>query len=117
MLFRSHALTTLNDPTFIEAARVLAAHALHDASLEPEKRLALAFRRVLARWPDAAETKLLRASLEKQLAKFSAAPKAAETFLTTGATPRAAALDAPQLAAYATVCLGILNLDETLTKE
>ena len=112
-----HALTTLNDPTFIEAARVLAEHALHDASPEPEKRLALAFRRVLARWPDAAETKLLRTSFDKQLAKFSADPKAAETFLTIGATPRDATLEAPQLAAYATVCLGILNLDETLTKE
>ena len=112
-----HALTTLNDPTYIEAARVLAAHALHDAGIEPEKRLAFAFRRVLARWPDAAETQLLRASLDKQLAKFSADPKAAETFLTTGATPRDPALDATQHAALTAVCLGILNLDETLTKE
>ncbi len=112
-----HALTTLNDPTYIEAARVLASHALRAAGPEPEKRLAFAFRRVLARSPDAEETKLLRASFEKQLAKFSADRPAAELFLKTGAAPTDSALDAPQLAAYATVCLGILNLDETLTKE
>ena len=112
-----HALTTLNDPTYIEAARTLAEHALREGGPEPEKRVAFAFRRVLARWPDAAETQLLRASYDKQLAKFSADPKAAETFLTTGATPRDPALDAPQYAALTAVCLGILNLDETLTKE
>ena len=112
-----HALTTLNDPTYIEAARVLAAHALHDAGPEPEKRLAFAFRRVLARWPDADETKLLRASLDKQLAKFSADPKAAEIFLKTGASPPNTTLAAPQHAALTAVCLGILNLDEALTKE
>ena len=112
-----HALTTLNDPTYIEAARVLAAHALRDASPDPEKRIAFAFRRVLARWPDAAETRLLRASFDKQLAKFSADPKAAELFLKTGASPPDPALDATQHAALTAVCLGILNLDEALTKE
>ncbi len=112
-----HALTTLNDPTYIEAARTLAARAMRESGPEPEKRLAFAFRRVLARWPDAAETQLLRTSLDKQLAKFSADPRADELFLKTGATPRDAALDIPQHAALTAVCLGILNLDETLTKE
>ena len=111
-----HALTTLNDPTFIEAARALAERALREGDKKPDARLDFAFRRVLARHPDKSEAKLLRASLDKQLVKFRADPKAAETFLTTGASPRDATLEAAEHAAYAAVCLGILNLDEALTK-
>jgi hypothetical protein len=111
-----HALTTLNDPTFIEAARALAERTLRDGGTRPEARLDFAFRRVLARHPDKNEAKMLRASLDKQLEKFRADEKAAENFLTTGASPRDAKLDAVEHAAYAAVCLGILNLDEALTK-
>ena len=111
-----HALTTLNDPTYVEAARSLAEHALRDADAKPGARLDHAFRRVLARHPDKAEAKLLRASLDKQLVKFRADQGAAEAFLSNGASPRDAKLDAAEHAAYAAVCLGILNLDETLTK-
>jgi mono/diheme cytochrome c family protein len=111
-----HALATLNDPTFIEAARALAEHTLRDGGTKSDARLAFAFRRVLARHPDKNEAKLLRASLDKQLDKFRADQKAAEKFLTTGSSPRDTKLDAVEHAAYAAVCLGILNLDEALTK-
>ena len=111
-----HALTTLNDPTYLEAARALAEHTLREGGKKPAARLDFAFRRVLARHPDKAEAKLLRASLDKQWAKFQADRPAAETFLTTGASSRDAKFDAVEHAAYAAVCLGILNLDEALTK-
>ena len=111
-----HALTTLNDPTYVEAARALAEHALREGSTKPGARLDFAFRRVLARHPDKTEAKLLRASLDKQLVKFRADPAAAEAFLSNGASPRDPKLDAAEHAAYAAVCLGILNLDEALTK-
>ena len=111
-----HALTTLNDPTYVEAARALAEHVLRDADAKPGARLDYAFRRVLARHPDQAEAKLLRASLDKQLVKFRADQASAEAFLSNGASPRDSKLDAAEHAAYAAVCLGILNLDEALTK-
>ncbi len=111
-----HALTLLNDPTYVEAARALAEHALHDAKPAPDARLDFAFRRVLARHPDKTEAKLLRASFDKQLARFRADKTAAKSFLSTGASPRDSNLDPFEHAAYAAVCLGILNLDETLTK-
>ena len=110
-----HALTTLNDPTFIEAARALAARTLRAASFR-DTRLAHAFRLVLARDPDADEKKLLRTSLEKQLARFTADPAAAQAFLTVGAIPRDPAFSTAEHAAYTAVCLALLNLDETLTK-
>ncbi len=107
-----HALTTLNAPIYLEAARSLAENILRVAGAEPERRIAFAFRRILARWPDADEARLLRTSLDKQLAKFQAEPKAAAAFLGAATT-----LDPTEHAAYSAVCLGILNLDETLTKE
>ncbi len=111
-----HALTTLNDPTYVEAAHALAEHALREAGTKPDARLDSAFRRVLARHPDKTEAKLLRASLDKQLTLFRADPTAAEAFLSTGASPRDTKLDVSEHAAYSAVCLGILNLDEALTK-
>ena len=111
-----HALTLLNDPTYVEAARGLAEQAMCEAKLTPDARLDFAFRKVLARHPDQAEAKLLRASFDKQLAKFRTDLAAAESFLSTGTSPRNAKLDVSEHAAYAAVCLGILNLDETLTK-
>ena len=110
-----HALTTLNDPTYIEAARALASRALRAAFFR-DTRLAYAFRLVLARDPDTAEKKLLRTSLEKQLARFTADPIAAQAFLTVGAIPRDLTFSPAEHAAYTAVCLAILNLDETLTK-
>ncbi len=47
-----HALTTLNDPTWVEAARVLAERSIK-ASSELDNRLTFAFRQVVARQPTA----------------------------------------------------------------
>jgi mono/diheme cytochrome c family protein len=109
-----HALTTLNDPTFVEAARALATTVMTE---KPEQRLAVAFRRVLSRWPDETERALLARSLGKQLARFQAEPKAAEAFLAVGESKRDPAIDPLQLAAHAAVCLGILNLDEAVSRQ
>jgi hypothetical protein len=108
-----HALTTLNDPTFVEAARALATRVMAEPA---EQRLAVAFRRVLSRWPDDTERALLAKSLEKQRARF-ADVQAAEAFLSVGASTRDPAHDPVQLAAYAAVCLGILNLDEAVSRQ
>ncbi len=48
------ALTTLNEPIFLEAARALAAHTLADGGKTDDQRLDFAFRRVVARDPEPA---------------------------------------------------------------
>lgn len=111
-----HALTTLNDPTYVEAARVLAAHVIHTGGRSATGRIRLAFRTVLGRYPDSTEIKLLRASLEKQRKRFRANAPAAHTFLSAGESPVDASIDPAEHAAYAALCLAILNLDEALTK-
>lgn len=110
-----HALTTLNDPTFIEAARVLAGRVML-AEKKPDARLAAAFRAVLSRTPDRREKAILKASLAKQEERFRRDPAAAKAFLSVGERPPESSLSPVDQAAYAAVCLALLNLDETLTK-
>ena len=111
-----HALTTLNDPTWIEAARVLAEHAL-----QSEKTLAAQLKyaadRVLNRPLKEPELAALTKAYERQLVIYKAEPKNAKLLLEVGAAPHDAALDPAQHAALTAVCLGILNLDEALTRE
>ncbi|MCO6454845.1 MAG: PSD1 domain-containing protein [Pirellulaceae bacterium] len=111
-----HALTTLNDPTWVEAARVLAEQGLRSAD-DLDGRLTYVWRRVLGRTPAPRDLELLRRSYEKQLAVFAAEPAAAAEFLSVGAAARDPSLDAATHAALTAVCLAILNLDEAVTRE
>nr|WP_123784772.1 PSD1 and planctomycete cytochrome C domain-containing protein [Pirellula staleyi] len=111
-----HALTTLNDPTWAEAARVLAERTIA-ASGNLEEQLSIAFARVVSRQPTPSELSLLRRAYDKQQAIFAADPAAATASLQVGSAPRNQSLDAVQHASLASVCLAIMNLDEALTRE
>lgn len=111
-----HALTTLNDPTWTEAARVLAERAIH-AGAEPEGRFAVIFRRILTREPSAAEQAVLRRMLAEQAAAYRADPTAARDLLAVGIAPRDPTIDPAEHAAWTNLCLAVFNLDEALTRE
>jgi hypothetical protein len=112
------ALATLNDPTFIESARNLATGVLKDSPRgTDDDRLRAAFRRVTARWPSAAELKVLQGGLRAQLQTYKSDPKAAQSLLSIGESKPDPAIEPPVLAAWTNVCTVMLNLDETLTKE
>lgn len=111
-----HALTTLNDPTWVEAARVLAEKSLQAAG-DLDGRLTHAFRRVLGRPPAAYDLDALRQMHGRQLAIYAADLEAAQQLITVGESPRDTALDPAGHAALAHVCLAIFNLDEALTRE
>jgi hypothetical protein len=111
-----HALTTLNDPTWVEAARVLAARSLKHAT-GLEERLAYAFRRVVGRRPTGDDLTALARMHGRQLEVYRADVEAAKQLVRVGASPHEAALDPAEHAALASVCLAILNLDEALTRE
>ncbi|MFZ9915237.1 MAG: DUF1553 domain-containing protein, partial [Phycisphaerales bacterium] len=108
-----HALTTLNDPTWVEAARTLAERLMHE-QLSGDAAAARAFRMVTGRAADAEEARILAAMLARQRAMFPRGE--AERFLSVGEVPRDAALDATEHAALAAVCLAIFNLDEAMTR-
>jgi hypothetical protein len=111
-----HALTMLNDATWVEAGRVLGEQ-VYGAQPTDDARLVDAFRKVCARRPQADELKILKRSLNRARQVFRAHPDQAKLYLSQGATPRQSKLDLVEDAAYASVCLAILNLDEALTRE
>ena len=111
-----HALTTLNDPTWVEAARVLAEQAM---LTEPrlDDRLTYAFRRVVGRLASDTDMKALRRAYERQVALYSSDTEAAKALVSVGAFKRNESLNVAEHAALSAVCLAILNLDESLTRE
>ncbi|MGL5098142.1 MAG: DUF1553 domain-containing protein, partial [Planctomycetia bacterium] len=112
-----HALTTLNDVTYVEAARVLAQRALETPDPADAAKLTTAFRRAAARKPTLEEVDLLVASLNRMRKIYTADRPAAEQLLTIGESPHDAKIDSVEHAAYTAVCTLILNLDETLTRQ
>ncbi len=112
-----HALTTLNDVTYVEAARALAGRVLSAAGPSPEERIEHAFRLVLARGPTSAEKQVLLGGLERVRRQFAADPQAVRKFLAVGESQSDEKVDAVEHAAWAAVCSTILNLDEALSKE
>jgi hypothetical protein len=109
------ALVLLNDDTYVEAARALAAMALAQSG-DDSDRLQFAFRRVLGRSGDVDEVSLLLHLLGQQQSRFSRNTKAATQLISVGASTRGAGLDPIQLAAWTVVTQAMLNLDETITR-
>ncbi|MBV9865557.1 MAG: PSD1 domain-containing protein [Abitibacteriaceae bacterium] len=110
------ALVTLNDVTYVEAARVLAQRVMQEATT-PAARIALAYQLLVARQPSKAETAVLMSALKKFHAQFAKDPASAKKLLSMGESPRDEHLDVVEHAAYTALSNVILNLDETLTKE
>jgi hypothetical protein len=112
-----HALTTLNETTFVEAARALAQRAMERGGATDADRLAFALRCLTARRPTDRESEILAESLERQRKLFAADPAAAAKLLKVGESPRNEKLDVVEHAALTAVCTLLLNLDEVLTKQ
>ncbi len=106
------ALTLLNDPTFVEAARVLAARA---ATGTDDARLQRLFQFTLGRDPKPAETAPLKSLLAKQREYFRATPDDATKVLRIGQSP-ATTGDAADLAAWTQVARVLLNSQEFITR-
>jgi hypothetical protein len=110
------ALVLLNDPQFVEAARVLAEKLVQEADSTVESRLEKAFRLLTSRVPAPAEREILLKLYHDQRARFAAAPDEAEAILSVGEALRDDKLDAADLAATAMVVRLLLNFDECVTK-
>ena len=109
------ALLTLNDVQFVEAARVLATHALEQAHATPGRLDYLALR-VLSRSLTSAEAEVLTGLVEAEYANYLADPAAADALLKVGESPAPTTFTSAELAAYTLVANTFLNLDEALTK-
>lgn len=108
------ALTTLNDPAYIEAAQTLAQRILAAEGDFPQ-RLEMAYRRCVARAPRQNEVDRLRALYKEELSKYAKDRDAAKAmaFGKHDAPPECPLAEA---AAWTVLANVILNLDETVTK-
>ena len=110
------ALVLLNDPSYVEAARALAARVLQEGPKDPAERLKWAWRQALAREPLPAELDTVSALLKKHLAEYGQDPAAAAAYLKVGLWPAPAGLDPAELAAWTDVARTLLNLHEFITR-
>ncbi|UUO05618.1 DUF1553 domain-containing protein [Blastopirellula sp. J2-11] len=106
------ALVLMNDPTFVEAARVLAAKVMQ-ASEDVDQQIVGAFVDVISRRPTKDELPLLQQLYQTQLAHYQAHASAATELLSVGESPVA---DLPVIprAAMTMVVSTIMNLDEAI---
>jgi hypothetical protein len=108
------ALTLLNDPAFVEAARIFAAR-IAAGGKDDKARLRSAFRTALARDAKPAELTALTAFLAAQRTHYRAAPAEAEKLLRIGLAPPTAG-DPAELAAWTQVARVLLNSQEVITR-
>lgn len=110
------ALVLLNDPQFIEAARVLAEKLLKEHPEDSAQRNRAAFRALTGRAPDETEAKVLAKLFAEQCALYARDEEGAKALLATGESPPDPALDVPRFAAMTTLVSAIMNFDEFVTK-
>lgn len=108
------ALTLLNDPSFVEAARTLAARATRAAG-DDSARLSRLFQFALGREPKPAEATSLKALLATQRDTYKAAPEDATKLLRVGISPPPAD-DPIELAAWTQAARVVLNSQEFITR-
>ncbi|MEZ5429862.1 MAG: DUF1553 domain-containing protein [Verrucomicrobiales bacterium] len=109
------ALVLLNDDTYLEAGRALAALVLEEPG-DDEQRLRAAFRRVLSRFPTEPELGILRTLLQRQRGGFRADPGSARDLVAVGASPIGRGLDPVDLAAWSLTLHTLFTLDEAITR-
>jgi hypothetical protein len=108
------ALVTLNDPTFVEAAKVMGEQAAKEKN--SQDAFIRMYRKLTSRTPDKKELEILTELQTKEISKFRATPLKARGWLSAGQYKIDKTLDPAQVAANAVVASVILNSDAALTK-
>lgn len=109
------ALTLLNDPSFVEAARAFAGRILSAGARDEAARLDLAFQLALSRPPQLAERDSLTAFLAAQRAVYRADLASAKKLLRIGLAPPLGG-DLVEAAAWTQLARVLLNTQEVITR-
>ena len=118
------ALTTLNEPLYVECAQALALLTLREGGSDDAQRLSYAYRRCLTRGPSDDESQVLLALLEQQKTRLGATGSEDNTAVWQVAVADIenkpelpAGSTAVDLASWTLLSRVLLNLDETITKQ
>ncbi len=106
------ALNLMNDVTYLEAARVLAEHALQDGGASAESRITWAFRRVLSRSPSDTELSVLVRGFDRRRKGLQQQPTAALQALQAGESTVNPRFAPDELAALTATISILFNVDE-----
>ncbi len=109
------ALTLMNDVQFFEASRNFAQRVLQTAA-STDARITALFRSATGRFPNAQEAEIVRQSVEKHLAAYTAKPEEAKKAISYGESKPDEKLNPAELAAWTMVANLVMNLDEVVTK-
>jgi hypothetical protein len=110
------ALVLMNDPQFVEAARVFAEKIQTEAGDSMDAQIDYAFRTVTSRYPSSEEKDILKALLDEENERLRKTPDAATALLKTGTHPPNPDLDPVKTAALAVMANTLLNHDSFYTK-
>ncbi len=110
------ALTLMNDPSYVEAARAFAVRMMREGGKRPEDRVARAFMLALSREPEPDETDLLLSLYDRHASDFELDPSSAEDMLSVGLWEAPKDIDTIELAAWTSVARAVLNLHEVITR-
>jgi len=111
------SLVLLNDPTYVEAARVFAARVIHEGGSSDIDRLRLAFRLAVSRNPTESEVDALTRFVSRQMKRFATDKAAAEKVVSAGESPQPKDIPLTEYAAWTAVARVVLNLHETISRE
>jgi hypothetical protein len=110
------ALVLMNDPQFLEAARVLGERIIKEGGSSVENKIALGYRLLTGRYPGTQEMDLLTEQYQSAWTLFGANRKKASDLIAMGEFPLSERIDKTELAAYVQVMSTIMNFDATTMK-
>jgi hypothetical protein len=110
------ALTLLNDPTFVEAARALAAGVVQMGGESENDRIRWLFLQVLSRPDTQQERRAVAQMLQTARDHYTNDPLAAAQLQTNGFFKLAATANVIEVSAWTMACRVVLNLSETITR-
>jgi len=110
------ALVLLNDPSYVEAARVFAERVFSEAGPDDVARIDFLFRHALGRPASQRESGVLLELLDSQRSHYATSPGEAARLLAVGQRPVTAQVDSVELAAMTAVTRAVFNMHEFITR-
>jgi hypothetical protein len=107
------ALILLNDPQFVEAARILAQQVIELPDAQRMEQIAL---QLIGRTLDERESSIVQGLLDDQRSAFASSRPACDALLTVGTIPVPPFADRVELAATTVIVQAIMNLDACVVK-
>ncbi len=110
------ALVLLNDPQYVEAARMLAERMVNEGGENLDDQIRFGFKTLTSREPDSRELALLKRLYQEEKSVFEGEPMSADSLLQVGEYPHNSSIPRDQLAALTVVANTLVNYDEAVYK-